>query len=130
MNTRNTRQRQAIRDAFLETDRPLGTDEVLAYAQHHVAGLGMATVYRAIRTLVDEGWLTPVALPGEAPRYERAGKGHHHHFRCERCQRVFEAEGCADLRAVAPAGFRVTGHELVLYGLCRPCVAQDAAGKA
>jgi len=25
-----------------------------------------------------------------------AGKGHHHHFQCERCDRVFDISGCLD----------------------------------
>lgn len=119
---RNTRQRQAIRQVFEEADRPLGPVEVLPAAQKHVPRLGMATVYRALKTLVEEGWLVTVTLPGEPPRYERAGKTHHHHFRCRACDRVFEADGClTNLPQLTPQGFRLEGHEVVLYGVCTAC---------
>ena len=123
---RNTRQRGAIRRAFQRADRPLGTNEVLDLARTEVGGLGIATVYRNIRTLLDEGWLTVVELPGEVPRYEIHGKEHHHHFRCRRCDRVFEVSGCVGpLTDLVPNGFSLDSHELVLYGRCAECLPQS-----
>jgi Fur family ferric uptake transcriptional regulator len=120
---RNTRQRQAIRNALEKADRPLGPLEVLKAARIFAPGLGIATVYRTLKGLVEEGWLVAVDLPGEPPRYETAGKTHHHHFRCRRCDRVYEIRGCPpDLKRLAPRGFRLEGHEIVLYGLCTTCV--------
>jgi len=121
---RKTRQRDAIRMVFEENPRPLGPFEVLEAGRAHVTGLGIATVYRTINALLESGWLTPVELPGEAPRYERAGSGHHHHFRCRQCARVFEIAGCpGDFAALAPAGFQLEAHEIVLYGRCAGCAA-------
>lgn len=121
---RKTRQRAAIRAAFESRGQPLSPEEVLAEAQRHVKGMGIATIYRAIRALLDEGWLVPVELPGQPTRYEQAGKGHHHHFHCRKCGQVFELDGCIDgFLDLAPKGFQVTGHDLVLYGLCLKCKA-------
>jgi Fur family transcriptional regulator, ferric uptake regulator len=121
---RNTRQRDAIRQVFEGTPRPLGPFEVLEAGRAQVRGLGIATVYRTINALVDTGWLVPVELPGEAPRYERAGAAHHHHFRCRQCARVFEIEGCpGDFAKLAPPGFQLETHDIVLYGRCDRCVA-------
>jgi Fur family ferric uptake transcriptional regulator len=121
---RNTKQRDAIRQVFEETPRPLGPVEVLEAGRTRVTGLGIATVYRTINALVDSGWLVPVELPGEPPRYERAGAAHHHHFRCRACTCVFEIHGCpGDLRELAPVGFTIESHEVVLYGLCAQCAA-------
>ena len=120
--TRNTRQRRVIRDVLAEAARPLATEEILAAAQARVAGLGIATVYRTVRVLVDEGWLEVVGLPGSAPRYEVAGKGHHHHFHCRQCGRLFEIEGCLEnLKRLVPAGFQVTDHDVLLTGSCAAC---------
>ena len=120
---RNTRQRQAIRRIFEEIDRPLSPQEVLPAARSYAPGLGIATVYRNVKALVEEGWLASVSLPGEPPRYEMAGKRHHHHFRCRTCDRVFEINGCStNLIQLTPQGFRLEGHEVVLYGRCVACV--------
>ncbi len=120
---RNTRQKQAIRAAFERTDRPLSTDEVYREAERESRGLGMATVYRSLRTLVDEGWLSIVEVPGRNALYERSGKGHHHHFSCETCDRVYELDECASVEAALPRGFRAKSHEVTFYGVCADCSA-------
>ncbi|CAN5747223.1 transcriptional repressor [soil metagenome] len=121
-NPRNTRQKDAIRDAFLVADRPLSHEEVLTLAQKTVEGLSIATVYRNINGLLDEKWLAPVEIPGSTTRYEVAGKAHHHHFKCNQCGRLFELQGCdMQIKPKLPQGFRMTGHEFFLYGLCNLC---------
>jgi Fur family ferric uptake transcriptional regulator len=111
-------------EAFLEADRPLSPQEVLELARKRVPSLGLATVYRTLKGLVEEGFLTPVALPGEPPRYERAGRGHHHHFLCRRCGRVYELFGCDLLESALPPGFQAEGHEVTVYGRCPECYSQ------
>jgi Fur family ferric uptake transcriptional regulator len=119
---RHTRQRQIILQVFEEADRPLGPQEVLQAGQVYTPGLGIATVYRALKSLVEEGWLALVVLPGEPSRYEVAGKAHHHHFRCRTCDRVFEIAGCpTNVKRLTPRGFHLEGHEIVLYGRCTAC---------
>lgn len=119
---RSTRQRHAIRATLAAAQRPLLPQELLASAQAQVPGLGIATVYRSLKALLDEGEVRLVALPGENPRYETVGQGHHHHFQCRQCSRVFDVHACpGDLSRLAPAGFTVDDHELTLYGRCREC---------
>jgi len=126
---RNTSQRRAIREAFTQTDRPLSTHEVLMASQKQKPGLGIATVYRTLKLLLASGWLTIVKLPGAPPRYEIAGKPHHHHFYCNECGRVFEIPGCPVLLSnLVPEGFDLQEHDLVLYGTCPSC-GQDANQK-
>jgi Fur family ferric uptake transcriptional regulator len=126
---RHTRQRQAIYEAITAADRPLLPQEILAAAQASVPGLGIATVYRNLKALVDDGALRAVNLPGENPRYELAGHEHHHHFQCTHCQRVFDVHACpGDLSRLAPTGFTVEDHDLTLYGRCSDCAPPRRAG--
>jgi Fur family ferric uptake transcriptional regulator len=119
---RKTKQKDAIRLAFTQADRPLAPEEALRLAQAEIEGLSLATVYRNINSLVEEGWLLPVEMPGEAQRYEVAGKAHHHHFRCNTCGRVFELEGCGvTVKPKLPRGFRADGHEYFIFGSCADC---------
>lgn len=126
---RSTRQRTAIREVLARSDRPLLADEVLAYAQTSVPGLGIATVYRNLKTLVNEEALQVVNLPGDKPRFEFAHH-HHHHFSCEQCKRVFDIHACpGDLSRLVPKGFTVLKHELNLYGLCAQCALNSGETK-
>jgi Fur family transcriptional regulator, ferric uptake regulator len=119
---RDTQQRRAIRAALEGADRPLSPREVLDAARSGAATLGLATVYRNVNALVGEGWLVEVQLPGEPPRYEVAGKKHHHHFVCETCGRAFEVNDCpGSMKALVPGGFTLSRHEITLYGTCADC---------
>ena len=121
---RNTRQRMAIREAFERAGRPLSLQQVLEAGRTGVEGLGIATVYRNIKGLVEEGWLAAIDLPGAPTVYERSEKVHHHHFHCDRCSRVFELAGCVPrIKRLAGRRFSVTRRELVLYEICADCRA-------
>lgn len=120
---RSTRQRTAIRSAIDAAGRPLSPQEVLGVAQAEVPALGMATVYRNLKLLLDAAEILSVTLPGDSPRYESAQHAHHHHhFQCNTCKRVFDVHDCpGDLARLAPKGFTVERHELTLYGRCEDC---------
>lgn len=121
--TRETKQKQALRDAFVQADRPVSPEEVLNIAREFVSGVSIATVYRNIHSLVREGKLVEVKLPGMSMRYELAGKAHHHHFQCNRCEKIYELPGCnfAPPEISLPTGFHVSSHEVFLYGTCAAC---------
>ncbi len=124
---RNTRQREAILEAVQTADRPLTPGDILERARADLPAIGIATVYRAIRDLVEARLLLPVELPGRATRYERADLEHHHHFVCTHCDKVYEMAGCAYRpHRLAPRGFTVEAHDIILYGRCKTC----ARGKA
>ncbi|MCA9783144.1 MAG: transcriptional repressor [Calditrichaeota bacterium] len=119
---RKTSQRAAIEESLRTADRPLSLEELLEQARQQAPGLGIATVYRNLKRLVEEGAVIPVLLPDEPSRYELAGKGHHHHFRCRLCHRVFDIKACpGELGRLVPEGFRLEAHEILLFGLCRAC---------
>lgn len=121
---RQTSQRVAIEGAFASAGRPLGPQEILDAAREQVPSLNLATVYRTLKRMVEDRAIQPVELPGEPARYElrAAADHHHHHFRCGRCDSVFDLDGCVEgLKKLLPKGFRMTGHNIVLYGDCDAC---------
>lgn len=119
---RNTRQRSAIRDALHSAARPLLPQELLDLAQQAIPGLSLATVYRNLKSMVEEGVARPVNLPGDNTRFELSHTHHHHHFQCRACQSVFDIHECpGELTQLAPKGFIVHDHDLTLYGFCAPC---------
>ncbi len=126
--SRRTDQREAIVEALMSADGPLTAQEVHDRAKAFIPTIGLATVYRNLNNLEAQGDVVTVHLPQDATRYEPAGRGHHHHFRCIRCQTVFELdEGCpvALLEgATLPGGLTVLGHELVFFGRCASCSQQ------
>jgi len=117
-----TRQKQVLGAVFERAKRPLTAHEIREEARKEIPTLGIATVYRAIKQLVAEGRVRAVAVPGAGPHYEKAGRHHHHFFLCRQCKRLFDLIGCVrGVQSLAPHGFRVQQHEIVLYGECVSC---------
>jgi Fur family ferric uptake transcriptional regulator len=125
---KNTRQRSAIQDVIGTAQRPLLPMEILTFTQDEIPELGLATVYRNLKLLLQAGTIQSVDLPGAPPRYEIARQPHHHHFQCRHCEQVFDIPGCpTDIEMIAPPGFAVERHELTLYGVCASCKGAAAA---
>lgn len=121
--TRRTDQKAAIRRAIEQAERPLTAQEICELAQEECPGLGIATVYRNVKSLLADEWIEAVELPGAPARYELADLGHHHHFQCETCGRVFDVHGCpGGVKAIVPPGFQLSHHEILMYGRCDACV--------
>lgn len=124
--TRSTRQRDVISRILQDAEGPLAVSDVLDRARGDLPGLGVATVYRTLKLLTDQGRIHPVTLDGET-RYEASGQGHHHHFSCQDCGRVFTLHTCPvalPSGTVYPGGFIVRTHEVTLYGQCPDCAAR------
>jgi Fur family ferric uptake transcriptional regulator len=87
--------------------------------------IGLATVYRTLAALSEQGAVDALAhRPGEAC-YRLCGAEHHHHLVCTSCNRVVELGDC-DLapwldQLGAAHGFRVTAHSVEVSGVCAAC---------
>jgi Fur family ferric uptake transcriptional regulator len=88
-------------------------------------GIGLATVYRTLSALVDEGIVDALShRPGELC-YRLCGEEHHHHLVCTSCHRVVELADC-DLdqwldRVTSDHGFVAVDHRLEVAGVCAEC---------
>lgn len=119
---RNTSQREAIRKVIFRANRPLSTEEIYAMSRKMIPGLGIATVYRTLRSLREEGAIHEVDLPGQSSRWELADKDHHHHFLCRSCDKLYEIEGClGGIDRLLPPGYSLEAHNILLEGQCRDC---------
>ncbi len=124
MPSPQTAQRLAIESAIDSAVGPVSPAEVLEIARRDVPLLSLATVYRTLKRMVRDGEIAAVGLSGQPPRYERAhvAREHHHHFWCQKCDTVFDLQGCVDgLKDLLPRGFQMTTHEITIHGQCRSC---------
>jgi Fur family ferric uptake transcriptional regulator len=119
-----TQQKLMISRVIEASDRPLTPAEICEEARKELPELGIATVYRAIRRFVSDGSVRVVEVPGTSPHYEHSSRRHHHFFLCRQCRRIFNLLGCLrGVDAMAPEGFEVERHEIVLYGQCPGCLS-------
>ena len=123
LQERRTRQRREIQVVFDREERPLSPREVHDLVKETLPRLGLATVYRSINRLVEEGQLVALEIPGLGTCYEiPRTKPHHAHFLCTSCKRVFELEKEEDEpRSGLPEGFVLEDYEIILKGKCAEC---------
>lgn len=86
--------------------------------------IGIATIYRGLAALDEAGLICSIQFGGRK-RYERANKRHHDHLLCTDCGIVEEfmqpeIEALQE-RVAKSKKFKMTGHQLLIYGLCEEC---------
>lgn len=116
---RMTSQRKAMLASIETAGRPLSVEEIHGLASVAQPGLGLRTVYRNLREMVEDGYLIGVDYPGQPTRYERVTGENRPHFICRLCGRMFILD--IDPPVVeTPAGtpFRVEWTETIHYGRC------------
>ncbi len=121
---RLTVQRQAILDLINASNRHWDADEVARALVDAGAPIGIATVYRGLAALESFGLIDSIQL-ADKKRYERADKAHHDHMICTNCGHIeeFSHDTIETLQQAAAAkkGFKLTGHQLVMFGFCKKC---------
>lgn len=125
---RLTSQRQAILDLINASNRHWDAEELSRALSDAGQSIGIATVYRGLSFLEDEGLIDSIQL-ADKKRYERADKAHHDHMVCTSCGRIEEFSH-ATIEALQEAaaeekGFVLSGHQLVMFGLCAKCVSDS-----
>ncbi len=123
--SRSTWQRRAV---FAELE---GSPEFRSAQDIHEAlsdageRVGLATVYRALQSLVDAGEADAVKTDGGESVYRLCSRTHHHHLVCRTCGRTVEIEGPAVERwaeqVAAEHGYVDVSHTLELFGTCPAC---------
>ncbi|MCY4452672.1 MAG: ferric iron uptake transcriptional regulator [Immundisolibacterales bacterium] len=87
--------------------------------------IGLATVYRVLTQFEQAGLVIRHNFDGGSAVFELAAGEHHDHLVCVRCSRVTEfVDETIERRQrkiAADAGFSMTDHSLIIYGVCTDC---------
>ena len=126
--SRRTEQRDAIVGALRGSERAVTAQEL----HGQLDGVGLATVYRNLQRLADEGDADTLRRDNGEVAFLLCGAGHHHHLSCRECGRVEQVRDCRldDWAAEVAAGhgFSQVEHHAELVGLCAKCASRGARG--
>lgn len=127
-----TKPRARILKALLETDGHVSADELCQAIHRDSPEIGLATVHRTLRLLVEGGYAEEHRFDGRRRRFERSLSKHHHdHLICSRCKKIVEFEEprieALQVEVAQRFGFKITDHRLDLFGICSDCQARPAA---
>ncbi|MFG0248759.1 MAG: Fur family transcriptional regulator [Phycisphaeraceae bacterium JB051] len=123
MRVNRTQQRQAIYEVLMHAPGPLCTQEIHDAAAREIPQLGIATVYRTINLLLEQGQIQAVTIGSKDIRYEPANREHHHHFLCRVCNTVYDMPCIhSSMSQMLPEGFSMDEHEIIIRGTCSKCI--------
>ena len=120
---RFTEQRAAVYRFLRSTAEHPTADEVFTAVRGDIFDISLATVYKALETLVTCGLAVKLAYGDDSARYD-ARTDDHCHSRCVACGQVRDV--AADPHAGLPRlqvdrGFQVHGYRVEVVGLCPAC---------
>jgi Fur family transcriptional regulator, ferric uptake regulator len=119
---RKTQQREIIIEIIAQSPGPVTVNDILRIADEQKQGMGIATIYRTIKLLLESEIICEVNLPDGQSRYEKTKKAHHHHFHCNKCGNVIDINECCGHFHKIVDGHHVESHEITLFGICKNCL--------
>lgn len=131
---RVTRQRTALVALLAEIDDFQSAQDLHAMLRQRGEGVGLATVYRTLQSLVDEGQVDVLRGDDGEAAYRRCSPVHHHHLTCRSCRRTVEVAAPPverwATRVAAEHGFADVAHRLEVFGTCAACTPDGRAHPA
>jgi Fur family ferric uptake transcriptional regulator len=121
-----TQQRDLVAQVLLASDSQLSVDELAARLRDRRTPVGLATIYRALDTMVEAGFVRAHDFGEGFRRYEPLRPGQQHGFMvCGRCGRVSEfplerLDRVLSLLADEHE-FLTERHRVELHGTCGDC---------
>ncbi|WP_029088519.1 Fur family transcriptional regulator [Brevibacterium album] len=126
---RRTAQKKAVSEALEAADGFVSAQELHRRLSDDGQTAGLATVYRQLNTLAQDGEAHVVTTPaGQLFRACEAGAHHHHHLICESCGRAVEISPPHEdwlPRVAEDNGFSISHHQMEVFGLCADCRAKS-----
>ncbi|MCB4207209.1 Fur family transcriptional regulator [Arthrobacter sp. UM1] len=123
---RVTKQRVAVAEALETLPDFVSAQELHRYLVDHDAKVSLATTYRILTQMTEDGLLDTVRREdGENVYRQCAADEHHHHLVCERCGKAVELEAPEVEQLVSAAaqthGFANVRHTMEIFGECGEC---------
>lgn len=129
---RVTRQRLAVSAAMDTIEDFVSAQELFRILQGKREPISLATVYRILQALAEEGRVDALRNDdGEAIYRRCAVTTHHHHLLCRSCGKVVEIQAPEVERwteaVAADSGFVDVDHTVEISGLCPHCASGASA---
>lgn len=122
-NLRVTKQRSSILLVLRNHHTPLTIDQIIEKAD---VEMDLSTVYRILDAFVENKLVNRTVLqePNSAV-YDYNRNIHRHHLICTECMEITVVKDCPlgtyEEEVEEETGFKVTHHQLELYGICKKC---------
>jgi Fur family peroxide stress response transcriptional regulator len=98
----------------------ISIDDLYNHIKEKFPSISLATVYKNIHTLKDEGILLEIHPQNEKPHFE-IKKAPHGHFICKKCGKIYDFEVKTSCNPHLSEISEIDESEVYLYGVCKNC---------
>ena len=127
MKRRNTEQKRAILEVISGIGVHMSAEEVKAKLDEKDLGIGLATVYRNLKLLCEEGKIQKF-VKGDSNIFD-GNPMPHDHLHCICCGSVNDIEASynksLDVKAVKDTGAKIISHSTTFEGICPKCMKEE-----
>jgi len=124
--SRKSKQKEVILGVVKSTHSHPTANWVYEQVKQEISNISLGTVYRNLKSLKEEGEIQELNFDGAMSRFDGITRNHYH-FRCERCERIFDLDEQVDAtlndRIEQTTDFEVIDHRLEFYGRCHDCLS-------
>ncbi len=127
MKRRKTEQKAAIYEIIHGVGRHMTAEEVKQALDEKELGIGLATVYRNLNLLCEEGTIQKFTHNNFS--FFDGNPEPHDHFRCIRCGCVQDVQAsynhALDKKAMKDTGAMILSHSATFEGICPKCIKEE-----
>lgn len=120
---------QQILEIVLDSDKHMTAEEVFLLAKKKKVNISLASVYRVLNSLTNEGHLRRISFSNSADVYDKSVCDHGH-LVCSKCKKTVDLE-FKDLRKILlkQTGIDFDSYELTINYVCDKCKGQKEKRK-
>jgi Fur family transcriptional regulator, peroxide stress response regulator len=130
LKTKLNSNAQAVLDTVRATHNHPTALEIYEAVKRLRPNMGLASVYRILHTLIEQGYIKEIGRSEECNRYD-GNVSRHDHTVCTNCGALLDAPVEVNIpsevleQAALAAGIELGSYEVRLYGLCPSCSTQN-----
>lgn len=130
MKRRNTQQKSAILEVIQGVGKHMSAEEVKVRLDEKNLGIGLATVYRNLNLLCEEGIIQKVTTNDFS--FFDGNSLPHDHLHCVSCGKVVDIESsynrALDHTISKQTGAKIIRHSSTFEGICPECLKKEENG--
>lgn len=125
-----TRQRRLIVEKLSSFQIPFSAEDLYLKGLKK-AGIDIATIYRTLKMMVENNWISQVDVSDGHVRYTvKPASVHLHTLLCKECHKIEHLSGCfveKQQEELLKKGFTRLSHKVEFMGLCPDCTSNAGA---
>lgn len=111
----------------------MNVEEIYNLIKERDEKISIATVYRNLRTLEQQGVVKKLYMAEDSPSFYELNDNDehtHHHLVCRKCGAIIDFDedmlDSVERTIEEKKGFKIQDHRVVFYGICSECLKKES----